>query len=120
MKIYNYDKFTGFYINESLADPNPLEPGNWLVPAYATTIKPPPFQEGKNIRFDNNNWVYEDIPIQPLVEEPEPPILTYADYRRMEYPPFTEYLDGVVKGDQTQINKYIADCLSVKSKYPKE
>lgn len=31
----------------------------------------------------------------------------------------TIYLDGVVKGDQAQIDKYIADCLAVKAKYPK-
>jgi len=45
--------------------------------------------------------------------------LTYAQKRAMEYPPYTDYLDGVVKGDQAQINKYIADCLAVKAKYPK-
>lgn len=27
--------------------------------------------------------------------------------------------EGVVKGDQAQIDKYIADCLAVKAKYPK-
>jgi hypothetical protein len=46
--------------------------------------------------------------------------LTYAQKRASEYPPITDYLDGVVKGDQTQIDKYIADCLAVKAKYPKE
>ncbi len=41
-------------------------------------------------------------------------------YKRItEYPPITDYLDGVVKGDQAQIDKYIADCLAVKAKYPK-
>jgi len=40
--------------------------------------------------------------------------------RANEYPDFKEYLDGIVKGDQAQINKYIADCLAVKAKYPKE
>jgi hypothetical protein len=47
------------------------------------------------------------------------PVLTYAQKRAAEYPPMTDYLDGVVKGDQTQIAKYIADCLAVKAKYPK-
>ena len=47
------------------------------------------------------------------------PVLTYAQLRAAEYPPITDYLDGVVKGDQTQIAKYIADCLAVKAKYPK-
>jgi hypothetical protein len=40
--------------------------------------------------------------------------------RSKEYPDFKEYLDGIVKGDQAQIDKYIADCLAVKAKYPKE
>jgi hypothetical protein len=40
--------------------------------------------------------------------------------RSKEYPDFKDYLDGIVKGDQAQIDKYIADCLAVKAKYPKE
>ena len=43
----------------------------------------------------------------------------YKAKRASEYPPMTDYLDGVVKGDQAQIDKYIADCLAVKDKYPK-
>lgn len=43
----------------------------------------------------------------------------YKVKRAAEYPPITDYLDGVVKGDQAQIDKYIADCLAVKAKYPK-
>jgi len=46
-------------------------------------------------------------------------VLTYAQKRAAEYPPMTDYLDGVVKGNQAQIDKYIADCLAVKAKYPK-
>jgi hypothetical protein len=40
--------------------------------------------------------------------------------RANEYPDFKEYLDGIVKGDNAQIQKYINDCLAVKAKYPKE
>jgi hypothetical protein len=47
------------------------------------------------------------------------PVLTYSQKRVAEYPPMTDYLDGVVKGDQAQIAKYIADCQAVKTKYPK-
>jgi hypothetical protein len=50
---------------------------------------------------------------------PQPAELTYAQKRAAEYPPMTDYLDGVVKGDQTQIDQYIADCQAVKAKYPK-
>ena len=43
----------------------------------------------------------------------------YKAQRQREYPPMTDYLDGISKGDQAQIDKYIADCQAVKAKYPK-
>lgn len=43
----------------------------------------------------------------------------YQRLRAAEYPSINEYIDGVVKGDQAQIDKYIADCLAIKAKYPK-
>jgi len=46
-------------------------------------------------------------------------VTKYKSDRAKEYPPITNYIDGVVKGDQAQIDKYIADCLAVKAKYPK-
>ena len=46
-------------------------------------------------------------------------VLTYAQKRAAEYPPYTDYLDGIAKADQAQIDKYIADCQAVKAKYPK-
>jgi len=44
---------------------------------------------------------------------------SYARSRASEYPPITDYIDGVVKGDQAQIDAYIAACQAVKAKYPK-
>jgi hypothetical protein len=46
--------------------------------------------------------------------------LHYTNKRRAEYPPVTDYLDGIVKGDQAQMQAYIDACLAVKAKYPKE
>lgn len=43
----------------------------------------------------------------------------YQRQRAAEYPPAGEYLDGIVKGDQVQIQAYIDACLAVKAKYPK-
>jgi len=44
---------------------------------------------------------------------------TYQELRRAAYPPASDYLDGVVKGNQAQIDAYIATCLAVKAKYSK-
>lgn len=45
--------------------------------------------------------------------------LHYTAKRQREYPPMSDYLDGIVKGDTAQVNAYIAACLAVKAKYPK-
>ena len=57
-------------------------------------------------------WVVTDV-------SPEEHLARVLAARAAEYPPMSDYLDGVVKGDQSQIDKYIADCLAVKAKYPK-
>lgn len=44
----------------------------------------------------------------------------YKAKRKAEYPSAADYLDGIVKGDQAQIQAYIDACLAVKAKYPKE
>jgi hypothetical protein len=43
----------------------------------------------------------------------------YQRDRAKEYPPITDYIDGIVKGDQDQVQAYIDACLAVKAKYPK-
>lgn len=43
----------------------------------------------------------------------------YVQKRTAEYPPMADYIDGIVKGDQAQVQAYIDACLAVKTKYPK-
>jgi DNA transposition AAA+ family ATPase len=43
----------------------------------------------------------------------------YARKRAPEYPPITDYLDGIVKGDEEQVQAYIDKFLEIKAKYPK-
>ena len=45
--------------------------------------------------------------------------MSYAEKRRGEYPPATDYLDGIVKGDTAQVQDYINTCLAIKAKYLK-
>jgi len=45
--------------------------------------------------------------------------VAYQAKRAAEYPDFRNYLDGIVKGDQVQVQAYIDACLAVKAKYPK-
>jgi hypothetical protein len=66
--------------------------------------------------FDKDgNKVEIDLALVNAWQDPD----AYKHARAKEYPNVTDYIDGVVKGDQAQIDKYIADCLAVKAKYPK-
>jgi len=63
---------------------------------------------------DGNPIIYDEAAVQAYIDAH-----AYIAKRQAEYPSFIDYLDGVVKGDQAQIDKYIADCNAVKAKYPK-
>jgi len=63
---------------------------------------------------NGNPVTYDESAVQAYIDAH-----SYIAKRQAEYPPFTDYLDGIAKGDQAQINKYIADCQAVKAKYPK-
>jgi hypothetical protein len=66
--------------------------------------------------FDKDgNKVEIDMDLVNAWQDPD----AYKYARAKEYPPITDYIDGVVKGDQAQIDKYIADCLAVKARHPK-
>jgi hypothetical protein len=108
----------GYFVGVTVADESPLEPGVFLLPAGAVDAPAPVISEGKRAKWDGA-WVFEDIPQSEPEPEPEPVELTYVEKRSMEYPPMADYVDGVVKGDQAQIDAYIAACLAVKAKYPK-
>ena len=63
---------------------------------------------------DGNEVAYDKDAVQAYVDAH-----AYIAKRAAEYPPITDYIDGVVKGDQAQIQAYIDACLAVKAKYPK-
>jgi hypothetical protein len=69
-----------------------------------------------DVAYDANNnvVVYDTEAVQKYVDDH-----AYIAKRQAEYPPITDYIDGVVKGDQAQIDAYIAACQAVKTKYPK-
>ena len=71
--------------------------------------------DGNNFLDANGNQVTIDMDAVNAWVDPD----QYKYDRASEYPPITDYLDGVVKGDQAQIDAYIAACQAVKAKYPK-
>jgi hypothetical protein len=77
--------------------------------------------------YSGLEWLDEEQ-IQPTEEalvaeanrlQAEYDALEYQRLRKPEYPPIEDYIDGIVKGDQEQVDAYIESCIAVKEKYPK-
>jgi len=72
MKIWHYDPHTRILIGQGKADASPLEPGVFLLPAFATSEPPPTEIPGYKIIFDGAAWALNEIPPSPE-PLPEPP-----------------------------------------------
>jgi hypothetical protein len=63
--IYNYSQFTGEYFGSSEADESPLEPGIFLIPAYATELPPPELTSENTMQVFIGEWTivpdYRDV-----------------------------------------------------------
>jgi hypothetical protein len=60
-----------------------------------------------------------DRVIDGVIVSFEQPAPNYRVRRMREYPPYTDYLDAVVKNDSEAVDAYIQKCLEIKQKYPK-
>lgn len=57
MKIWNHHPVTGELIGSGVADPNPVEAGEWIIPAHATAIAPGEPQPGRAHQFTGGSWI---------------------------------------------------------------
>lgn len=70
MLAYHYDR-AGLYQGSTEADPSPLEPGVYLLPARTTTVAPPAeVPEGRWPRWNGVAWELVNKPQAPAVPDP--------------------------------------------------
>lgn len=113
-------------------EPRPVA-GGWAIPLGITTSA----DEDGNTIYSAHEVVsltlfYHDI-INALAEAIAAGVLADEDYqgeilaavhhgvrlqRAAEYPPASDYLDGIAKGDDQQVEAYKAACLAVKDAHP--
>jgi len=88
----------GRVINVAVAD-TPLA-DNWIASDTAAI----------GDTYENGQFIKPVLVVDPL---------DYQRQRAAEYPSMADYIDGIVKGDEAQVQAYIDACLAVKAKYPK-
>jgi hypothetical protein len=87
LTVYQCDR-DGFFVGSVPADPDPLEPGRWLIPAGCVLEPPPAVEAPARARLWGGAWtVWEPPPPDPRDEpEPAPPprpfLETYAFRRK--------------------------------------
>lgn len=86
MEIFNYHPFTGEFLTVGVADDNPLEPDDPIVPGYATKIAPPQANERRVPVYLNESGI-------PPQNWPEGAWTLIADYRDV---PLYRTADGSV------------------------
>lgn len=72
MKLYNYDRATRVFLDESDAEPDQMEPGNYIVPANATPVPPPAPEGGMDAVFDPSADAWVLVPSAKPDDSGEP------------------------------------------------
>lgn len=69
MNVYqtNYD---GVFVGVTTADPDPMDAGNWLIPAGCVTTAPPELGEREFAVWDGEAWRVETIPAPEPIPDP--------------------------------------------------
>ena len=74
---------------------------------------------GKTLSQSEKEAIAKEWNDNTIAQETDDKNNSYKKFRQRKYPPIEDYLDAVVKGDDTAKQKYIDDCKAVKENYPK-
>lgn len=70
----------GYFAGETVAHPDQMKPGSYLLPAFAT-FNAPPSAPGKVAKWNGSMWVLVDPPAPPQDDGPSPEFLAHQRRR---------------------------------------
>jgi len=71
MNVYQTD-IDGVYVGTTVADQDPLDSTNWLIPAGCVETAPPTITDKQFAKWDGTEWVVETLPVVESAPEPKP------------------------------------------------
>ncbi len=74
MQIFHYDPTTRQLTGEGVADADPMQPGEWLLPAHSTATPAPTVARGQAAVYDAtaDAWAIVDVPAPPPIADDTP------------------------------------------------
>lgn len=120
MKVFQTD-YEGFLVGETVADPDPLDEGAWLIPGGCVTEEPPALSEGQRAQFTDGSWLVVDPePIVELVVAPElhPTKADQEELRRFAYQQEADPLFFMSQRGEATTAEWEAKVAEIKARYP--
>ena len=84
MNIYHFHPESGVFLEQGLADPDPLNEGQYLLPAYSTTESPPVPVDGFYAKFENGVWSNVAKPVVEPTPTPTPDEIKASMWRKIK------------------------------------
>lgn len=118
MQVYQTD-YEGFYVGPTVADPDPMDDGNWLIPAGCVTEAPPALSEEQRAQFANGVWVVVDPEPAPEPVEPLPPTKAEQEAARAEaYRTESDPIFFMAQRGEATMEEWQAKVAEIKARYP--
>lgn len=71
MQVFHYDIGTKLLTGASDAHANPMQPGEFLIPAFATQIAPPTLAPNEAAKWENDRWTVVPIVVDSGTGTPQ-------------------------------------------------
>jgi hypothetical protein len=118
MQVYQTDK-NGFYVGPAVADPDPMDEGNWLLPGGCVAGEPPALSEGQRAQFVDGAWLVVDPEPTPEPTEPLPPTKAeQEELRRSAYQQEADPLFFMSQRGEATVEEWQAKVAEIKARYP--
>ena len=71
MNVYQTD-LNGVFVGTTIADQDPLDGNNWLIPAGCVETAPPTITDSQLAKWDGAKWAVENVPVVQPDPKPNP------------------------------------------------
>jgi hypothetical protein len=118
MQVYQTDH-NGFLVGETVADPDPMDEGNWLIPGGCVEQEPPALSDGQRAKFADGVWLVVNPEPVPEPEPELPPTKEQQEQlRKWAYQQEADPLFFMSQRGEATVEEWQAKVAEIKARYP--